>query len=201
MVHMNRSMEGEMIDDSDEVEEGEADDVVGVDERDGNERGRALPIEWSEYLTPVHIPPFSSPFGPTIEIPDTALSLFEMYFTSDILDVIVMQSNNYAHLFLGEGFCRYRPLTVEELRAYFGFCLLMAVNHLPAAEDYWKRDPVYNYSFIASRISRDTFREIGRYLHFVDNATLASRGDPERLDPSFNTSRHVFKQSILRAET
>ena len=54
----------------------------------------------------------------------------------------------------------------------------MAVNHLPAAEDYWKRDPVYNYSPIASRISRDSYREIGRYLHFVDNTTLAPRGDP-----------------------
>ena len=54
----------------------------------------------------------------------------------------------------------------------------MVVNHLPAAEDYWKRDPIYNYAPIASRISRDRFREIGRYLHFVDNSTLPTPGDP-----------------------
>ena len=69
-------------------------------------------------------------------------------------------------------------MTEEELRAYFGFCMLMAVNHLPATEDYWKRDPIYNYTPIASRISRDRFRQIGRYLHFVDNSTLAPLGDP-----------------------
>ena len=31
---------------------------------------------------------------------------------------------------------------------------------------------------IAERISRDRFREISRYLHFVDNTSLPSRGSP-----------------------
>ena len=124
--------------------------------------GRGFPTEWSDDLTPVDIPPFSSPFGSSVQIPDSALHMLEMYFTQDILETIVKQSNTYAHQVLGEGFNRCRSLTVGELRAYFGFCLLMAVNRLPAAEDYWKRDPIYNYFPIASRISCERFREIGR---------------------------------------
>ena len=37
---------------------------------------------------------------------------------------------------------------------------------------------MYHYSPIADRITRDRFRDISRYLHFVENATLTSRGSP-----------------------
>ena len=37
---------------------------------------------------------------------------------------------------------------------------------------------MYHYAPIASRISRDRFMEISRYLHFVDNTTLEPRESP-----------------------
>ena len=37
---------------------------------------------------------------------------------------------------------------------------------------------MYHYSPIADRITRDRFRDISRYLHFVENATLTPRGSP-----------------------
>ncbi len=40
-------------------------------------------------------------------------------------------------------------------------------------EDYWSRDPHYRYAPIADKISRQRFRDISRYLHFVDNDHLA----------------------------
>ena len=52
----------------------------------------------------------------------------------------------------------------------------MGLNQLPSIEDYWKQSPVYHYS---DKISRRRYREISRYLHFVDNSTLASPGSPE----------------------
>ena len=54
----------------------------------------------------------------------------------------------------------------------------MGINSLPALDDYWKKDSVYHYSPIADKISRERYREIARYLHFVDNSTLAPRGTP-----------------------
>ena len=48
----------------------------------------------------------------------------------------------------------------------------MAIIHLPSIGHYWKRDPLVHYSPIADRISHDRFRELSRYLHFVDNNTL-----------------------------
>ena len=158
----------------------------------------ALPTDWTHQLTSVHIPAFSSPTGPTLAVPDTPLGAFQLFFTGEILDYIAHQTNLYAGEVLEgkAGECKYRAVTVEELMAYLGFCILMAVNHLPEVEDYWRRDKVYHYSPIASRISRERFREISRYLHFVDNSTLLSRDDPayDRLQKIRPLIRHISTQ-------
>ena len=54
----------------------------------------------------------------------------------------------------------------------------MGIVELPSLDDYWKRDPLLHYAPIADRISRDRFRDLSRYLHFADNATLSPRGSP-----------------------
>ena len=75
-----------------------------------------------------------------------------------------------------EKFSKWTQITVEELRAFLGFAILMGINILPSIKDYWKRDPLFHYSPIADRITRDRFLEISRYLHFVNNDTLQPRG-------------------------
>ena len=65
-----------------------------------------------------------------------------------------------------------------ELKAYFGFMILMGLNKLPGLVDYWKVDPIYHYAPIAGRIPRDRFFEISRYLHFADNTQLLPPTDP-----------------------
>ena len=75
-------------------------------------------------------------------------------------------------------FSKWNRITVDELKAFLGFHILMAMNHLPSLDDYWRRDPLLHYAPIADRITRDRYRELSRYLHFADNDTLAPRGSP-----------------------
>ena len=49
-------------------------------------------------------------------------------------------------------FQSWQPVSVTELEAYMGFMILMGVVHLPALFDYWKNDPLFHYSPVASRI-------------------------------------------------
>ena len=70
----------------------------------------------------------------------------------------------------------WTPLIVEEMKAYFGFIILMGIVRLPSLYDYWKKDHHYHYAPIASRISRDRFMDIRRYIHFVDNTSLELPG-------------------------
>ena len=75
-------------------------------------------------------------------------------------------------------FQKWTPITVEELKAFMGFNILMGIVKLPSIDDYWKKDPLLHYQPIASRITRDRFRDIRRFLHFCDNTTLPSPGTP-----------------------
>ena len=56
--------------------------------------------------------------------------------------------------------------------------IVMGVNRLPEVREYWSRDEKLHNTFIASRITRDWFEEISRYLHFIDNTTLPARDEP-----------------------
>ena len=55
----------------------------------------------------------------------------------------------------------------------------MGIVHLPSLCDYWKNDTLYHYAPVASRMSRNRFLDISRYLHFADNSNLAPSGSPE----------------------
>ena len=72
----------------------------------------------------------------------------------------------------------WTKITREELKAFIGFSILMGINRLPSVDDYWSKDPLLHYSPISNKIPRWRFREISRYLHFVNNEDLAPRGDP-----------------------
>ena len=133
---------------------------------------------WTSTLTPVTITPFTSPVGPKVAIPESPSDIFQLMFTPALLDSIVEQSNLYAKEVMGEKYSSWVKITSEELKAYLGFCILMGINHLPALDDYWSTDPELHYSPVANRITRDCFREISRFLHFVDNSTLTPRGPP-----------------------
>ena len=95
------------------------------------------------------------------------------------MEKIVEESNRYANQVMGdEKFNKWTKVTVEELEAFLGFHILMDIIHLPAVDDYWRGDPLLHYAPIADRITRDRFRELSCYLHFVDNDTLVPRDSP-----------------------
>ena len=141
-----------------------------------------LPRDGTTWSPPVTLPlvqPFTSPVGPTTTIPESPLAAFLLTFTPTIASVIVRESNKYAREIMGEErFQKWEQISEKELRAYLGFSILMAIAHVPALDDYWKRDPVLRYSPVADRITRDRFRDISRYLHFADNSTIIPRGNP-----------------------
>eukprot|EP00731_Ephydatia_muelleri_P017412 Em0010g510a len=123
--------------------------------------------------------PFSNPVGPTFTVGEDAGEIFNHFFTDSLIDHIVIQTNKYAQETMEPTkFLKWKSVTTEELRAYFGFMILMGLVRMPELEDYWKLDPVFNYPPIASRISRNRFKEISRFLHFADNQSLVNRGEP-----------------------
>lgn len=133
---------------------------------------------WSETLS---CPTFSaftgSAQGPTLSLPDSPVEIFQLFFTPELVDLIVEQTNKYAcEVMSEEKYEDWVQVTSQEIEAFTGFRFLMGLNPKPSVEDYWKKNPVYSYPPINQKISRERYRDINRFLHFVDNSTLAPRG-------------------------
>ena len=138
-----------------------------------------IPDAWTSTLTPVTIHDFVTASGPRFIVSTEPEDIFAYLFTDALLDEIVLQTNRYAKEQMDPlKYNKWETISAQEMRAYLGFCILMGMVKLPEIEDYWKADPYFHYAPVASRISRERFRDITRYLHFADNTHLRQRGDP-----------------------
>ena len=100
-----------------------------------------------------------------------------------------------------EKYQQWTELCVEELKAYLGFCIVMGLVQMPAIDDYWSVDLFLYYPSISSRIPRQRFRDISRYLHFTDNSALVPRGQLGydklgKIRPIIDHCRRVFLQGF-----
>ena len=49
--------------------------------------------DWTRHLQPVVIQPFVSEVGPSLSVPEKPIDIFKLFFTDDIMDLIVKESN------------------------------------------------------------------------------------------------------------
>ena len=120
---------------------------------------------------------FTHPVGPRVILPDSPLGIFQLFFTMEVIEMIVEQTNLYAYQCMGDtAFEAWQKVTAAELEAFFGFMILMGIVRLPSLLDYWKNDVIFHYIPVASRISRNRFFDLKEYLHFANNTTLVSPG-------------------------
>ena len=144
--------------------------------------------------------PFTEQPGPKEALPSSPLGVFQLFFTTSLLELIVKQTNQYAlECMENERFEVWTKITVEELCAYLGFMILMGLVDLPALYDYWQKDEIFNYIPISRRISRKRFTDIHRYLHFVDNSILPLPTDPNydklgKIRPILNSIADMFRR-------
>ena len=103
---------------------------------------------------------------PSVNPAISVLRLFQMFFTPALVATIVEQTNVYARLILGNA-RPWREVSDSDIWAFFGFCILMGINHLPALHHYWSSDPIFHYAPVADRISQDRFLAIWRFMHFT----------------------------------
>ena len=127
--------------------------------------------EWESNLSPVDVRPFVQPTGLVAESTGDPGDLFALLFTPEIIRSIVVETNRYAAFCL-RGSASTWTTDEQEIRAYFGFYILMGLVRLPEIRDYWSNSDTFHYAPVADRISRKRFEEISRYLHFVDKESL-----------------------------
>ena len=102
-------------------------------------------VKCSNELKPVEVPPFTSPTGPNLTLPTSPIATFLLFCTESLFErIIVGMVNRYAQTCMGEKeYIKWTSVTIDELKAYIGFKILMGIIRLPSLYDYWKKDPYY----------------------------------------------------------
>lgn len=66
----------------------------------------------------------------------TSLELFELFFTNDIIDLLVEETKNY-NLFKN---CHDQNIISDEIRCFIGILILRGYIHVPSKWHYWEQE-------------------------------------------------------------
>ena len=110
----------------------------------------------------------------------TPYSFFTYFFSDDILQSIVDQSNLYS-LQLNPN--KPANITQQDLRKYLGICIYMSIVHMPRIRSYWSSN--LGFAQVKEALSERKFDKIRQFLHFNDNSNILPRDNPN-YDKLFN---------------
>ena len=180
----NREEENNTADsDGSDIDVQEVESDLEEDESDSesdNDSNASDTIEWSDELEDFDIDEFSGRQEMKFNVPDnvSANDFFSQLFGDSIMDIIVTETNRYARQKLANTprLEKWKDIK-QELRAYFGICIIMGINNLPRIATYWSTDPFIGNTGIQSVMARNRFEELSQYLHFTNSETEPPRGD------------------------
>jgi len=114
--------------------------------------------------------------GSTLPFPDGTIkvNLFNRFFTPEVWDLLVSETNRYAEANLPCHSSKPRAqtwenVTVEEMKAFIGLLILMRILWLPRLDMYWQTSNVYIATYGISKVmSRVRFEQIYRFLYLAN---------------------------------
>jgi len=100
---------------------------------------------------------------PTNSYVKSPLEYFLIFFSNDVFELIVEQSNLYCF----QKFDKMLGTNIKEIKDLVGISLIMGIVKMPAYTDYWA--PSTNYGQVSNVMSLRRYQQLMRCLHFCDN--------------------------------
>ena len=160
------------------IDEEALDDEESLDETDNEYDDNISASDWG----PVHSKPRSFPFTGKEQLSLDASTLtspidwYDLFFTNEIVDHIVAETNRYAQQKIGSSHVTRRSrlkswkvTTHDEIRKLIGLMIYMGIVTLPEVSLYWSKKKIYVGSFASRVMSRERFELLMRFLHLNDN--------------------------------
>jgi len=150
-------------------------------------------ITWTDNFTDINLHLFTKLSGPRLPAYfDTAssgpLQYFQLFFTDTVFDTILTNTNMYAK-YVHERKRIVNPtyhdskwtedMAVEELKAYFGLCIVFGLNNLPRYKNYWSSNPFIGNQAVKKVLTCRRYEKITEFLHVSDRYAEPRRGSPD----------------------
>lgn len=99
----------------------------------------------------------------------TPIEYFKLFFSDDIITLLVQQTNLYSTQIKGSPI----NITEDDIKDFLAILVLMGIVKMPAYTDYWSTK--CRYEKVAGVMTLKKFQSIRKFLHFNDN--LRDDGD------------------------
>ena len=121
------------------------------------------------------------------------IDFFQLFFTEDLMQHIIRETNKYASDFLNSpeirawvqnhGHSRYRKwpensISIVQLKKFLGLSINMGLNPKNRLKDFWTIRKSQSQPYFGSIMSMNIFELIGRMLHISDKEAEVARGQP-----------------------
>lgn len=168
-------------------------------------------IDWTQNFKPIFVANFSEPTGPNLpEYFDTStatpVDYFQLFFTDEVFDRITNNTNLYHDYrvalkkITNPNYVdkRWTPVTVPEMKAFFGLSIVMGLVSVPRYRDFWSGDDFLANPGIKKCMPVRRYEKISEVLHVSNREEEPLRGQPNAdklvkirwlLDLVFETSR------------
>lgn len=165
---------------SDPSSESDSDDEVPLANllitRNTKEKSKPKWTKMDFNINPSYLPHFDLPTADDEPEVGRPIHYFQTYFSSDLLDHIVEQSNLYS---VQKDPNKPLQITRSELEIFISTIVYMSIFGLPRHRMYWMS--ACRVSKVADVLSRNRWEEIKKNLHLNDNTHLPqNRNDPDR---------------------
>ena len=116
---------------------------------------------------------------PHLETVDSPHTLFEKFFTPELMQNICNESETYATSMGRTGF----KIDVPEMRVFLAILLISGYVKLSRRPMYWENSKDVHNEGVSSAMSRKRFCEIMRNLHLADNSRLDKKDKFAKVRP------------------
>ncbi|XP_015185948.1 PREDICTED: piggyBac transposable element-derived protein 4-like [Polistes dominula] len=160
----------ELLENLSTEEENEQNDTVGLFDN----------IQWMQFTGKQKSFEFTGNSGLLVKLPAsiTAGQVLSLFLNEQVIDLIVVETNRYAEKKFGQNTNseylqdnRWEPTNSEEIKIFLGLLLWMELVQVPLNE-YWSTNPIYNFPFPRSKMSRKRFKLLLSNLHFSNNEAI-----------------------------
>ena len=122
--------------------------------------------------------------------PDNPITLFTMYYTPEIIDLIVKKTNNYLREPQDDSCPRARakewyPTCSGEIYIYFAISIYMTLYVCNEISDYWDTKDFTPIHPICKEISRDRFQELHMRVRLAGKEAIGPYAKVSLLAPYF----------------
>ena len=126
---------------------------------------------WRKKEPPMRDTIFKGEFSQPPAVDQTPMDYFDLFFTNEIISMIVDQTNLYSTQKHG----KCVNTNANEMRRFFGMHLLMGIVKLPAYTLYWSNN--VRYPPVADVMLLKRFESLKRSIHVVDNTIFDKDSD------------------------